>query len=199
MSMSRIVRRLGQAKRRPNMAWHVSLAHVGSALTLDPTYSRAALRCAALVFLLCICALTPAGAVEPGEILKDPALEARARRLSQELRCVVCQNQSIDESNAPLAHDLRVLVRERLKAGDRDDEVLAFVEARYGEFVLLRPRFKPQTLLLWLAPLLLLAAAALVLVRARSRRNGAQPESAPLSPDEQRRLDDLLRTDGHPR
>jgi len=169
--------------------------NVGSALRL----TQPALRRAALVFLVCLCALTPAGAVEPGEMLKDPALEARARRLSQELRCVVCQNQSIDESNAPLAHDLRVIVRERLMAGDRDDEVLAFVEARYGEFVLLRPRFKPQTLLLWLAPLLLLAAAALFLLRARSRRNDAQLEARPLSPDEQRRLDDLLHTDGHPR
>ena len=83
-------------------------------------------------------------------MLKDPALEARARRLSQELRCVVCQNQSIDNSNAPLAHDLRVIVRERLAAGDSDAQVLAFVEARYGAFVLLRPRLKPETVLLWL-------------------------------------------------
>ena len=100
-------------------------------------------------------------------MLKDPALEARARTISQELRCVVCQNQSIDDSNAPLAHDLRVLVRERLTAGDTDSQVLAFVEARYGEFVLLRPRFKLQTLLLWLTPLLLLGGAAVFLVRAR--------------------------------
>jgi cytochrome c-type biogenesis protein CcmH len=132
-------------------------------------------------------------------MLADPAIEARARRLSQELRCVVCQNQSIDESNAPLAHDLRVIVRERLVAGDSDAEVLAFVEARYGAFVLLRPRFKPQTVLLWLAPPLLLAGAAIFLLRARSRRNVARQETAPLSPDEQRRLDDLLRTDGRPR
>ena len=114
-------------------------------------------------------AITPAHAVEPGEILKDPALEARARTISQELRCVVCQNQSIDDSNAPLAHDLRVIVRERLTAGDTDSQVLAFVESRYGEFVLLRPRFKLQTLLLWLTPLLLLGGAAVFLVRARSR------------------------------
>ena len=93
-------------------------------------------------------------------MLNDPALEARARKLSQELRCVVCQNQSIDDSNAPLAHDLRVIVRERLAAGDSDPQVLAFVQARYGEFVLLRPPLKLQTLLLWLAPLLLLAGAA---------------------------------------
>ena len=139
------------------------------------------------------CLFTPAHAVEPGEILKDPALEARARTISQELRCVVCQNQSIDDSNAPLAHDLRVLVRERLTAGDTDSQVLAFVEARYGEFVLLRPRFKLQTLLLWLTPLLLLGGAAVFLVRARSR----QPASgaAPLSADEQKRLDELLAQD----
>jgi len=139
--------------------------------------------------------LTPAHAVEPGEMLKDPALEARARQLSQELRCVVCQNQSIDDSSAPLAHDLRVIVRERLKAGDTDSQVLAFVEARYGAFVLLRPRFKLQTLLLWLTPLLLLAAAGAVLYRARSRPAGPAPESSPLSADEQKRLDELLAAD----
>lgn len=142
---------------------------------------------AALCFLLF---LTPAHAVEPGEILKDPALEARARTISQELRCVVCQNQSIDDSNAPLAHDLRVIVRERLTAGDTDSQVLAFVESRYGEFVLLRPRFKLQTLLLWLTPLLLLGGAAIFLVRARSREPAAS--TAPLSADEQKRLDELL-------
>ena len=166
--------------------------NVGSALRL----TQPALRRAALVFLVCLCALTPAGAVEPGEMLKDPALEARARRLSQELRCVVCQNQSIDESNAPLAHDLRVIVRERLTAGDSDAQVLAFVEARYGAFVLLRPRFRPQTLLLWLAPVLLLAGAAIFVLRARWRRGEARREAAPLTPDEQKRLDDLLRADG---
>jgi cytochrome c-type biogenesis protein CcmH len=140
-----------------------------------------------------MCAPLPAGAVEPGEMLKDPALEARARRLSQELRCVVCQNQSIDDSNAPLAHDLRVLVRERLAAGDTDAQVLAFVEARYGEFVLLRPRLKPQTLLLWLTPFILLAGAVAFLVRARSRRAPEAGAAAPLSPEERKRLDDLLR------
>jgi cytochrome c-type biogenesis protein CcmH len=141
-------------------------------------------------------ALGPAQAVEPGEMLKDPALEARARRLSQELRCVVCQNQSIDDSNAPLAHDLRVIVRERLAAGDSDAEVLAFVEARYGAFVLLRPRFKPQTLLLWMTPLLLLAGAAAYLLRVRSRLRASHPETARLSAEEERRLDELVRADG---
>ena len=105
----------------------------------------------------------------------------------------MCQNQSIDDSNAPLAHDLRVIVRERLTAGDTDGQVLAFVEARYGQFVLLRPPFKLQTLLLWLTPLLLLGGVAVFLVRARSR----QPASGatPLSADEQKRLDELLAQD----
>jgi cytochrome c-type biogenesis protein CcmH len=137
-------------------------------------------------------ALSPAQAVEPGEKLKDAALEARARHISQELRCVVCQNQSIDDSSAPLAHDLRVIVRERLVAGDSDAQVLAFVEARYGSFVLLRPRLKPETVLLWLTPLLLLGGAAAYLIRARRRPAGAPAETAPLSPEEQRRLAQLM-------
>jgi cytochrome c-type biogenesis protein CcmH len=142
-----------------------------------------------------VLALTPAHAVQPGEMLKDPALEARARKLSQELRCVVCQNQSIDDSNAPLAHDLRVIVRERLAAGDSDAQVLSFVEARYGSFVLLRPRFKPQTLLLWFTPMLLLAGAGLFLLRARRHRLAAGGQPSPLSAEEQRRLDALLQQD----
>jgi cytochrome c-type biogenesis protein CcmH len=148
---------------------------------------------AAALLMLLLLLLTPAHAVEPGEILKDPALETRARKISQELRCVVCQNQSIDDSNAPLAHDLRVIVRERLTAGDTDSQVLAFVESRYGEFVLLRPRFKLQTLLLWLTPLLLLGGAAIFLMRARARAPASI--AAPLSADEQKRLDELLAPD----
>jgi cytochrome c-type biogenesis protein CcmH len=142
-------------------------------------------------------AVPPVRAVEPGEMLKDPALEARARRISQELRCLVCQNQSIDDSNAELARDLRVLVRERLAAGDSDAAVLAFVEARYGEFVLLRPPLKLHTLALWAAPLLLLLGIAIYLLRA-TRRQPAQASSAsqqpsPLTPAEQKRLDVLLK------
>ncbi len=138
----------------------------------------------------------PVQAVEPGEMLKDPNLEARARHISQELRCLVCQNQSIDDSSAELARDLRILVRERLAAGDSDAAVLAFIEARYGEFVLLRPRLAPHTLLLWLTPLLLLGGAAVALLR-RSRkrfsvRAGEEPQ-AQLSPAERQRLDELLR------
>lgn len=140
--------------------------------------------------------ISPADAVQPDEVLKDPALEARARRLSQELRCVVCQNQSIDDSNAPLAHDLRVLVRERLSAGDTDAQVLAYVTVRYGDFVLLRPPFKPQTLLLWLAPLLLLGGALVFL--ARRRTPVAADAAEPLSPDEQRRVADIVRAGDPP-
>ncbi len=156
-------------------------------------HSPFAIRLWTAALLALLIALAPADAVEPGEMLKDMALEARARRLSQELRCVVCQNQSIDDSNASLAHDLRVLVRERLLAGDSDAEVLAFVEARYGSFVLLRPRLTPQTVFLWLTPLLLLVGAAAYLVRIRRRPAAASAETAPLSPEEQRRLAELMR------
>jgi cytochrome c-type biogenesis protein CcmH len=106
---------------------------------------------------------------------------------------VVCQNQSIDDSNAPLAHDLRVLVRERLVAGDSDAQVLAYVEARYGAFVLLRPRLTPQTLLLWTTPLILLAGAAAYLWSSRRRRAGEPAQPAALSPEEQRRLEEILK------
>jgi cytochrome c-type biogenesis protein CcmH len=152
---------------------------------------------AALAFFLFLAgAWAPAHAVQPDEILKDPALEARARHISQELRCLVCQNQSIDDSNAELARDLRLLVRERLSAGDSDAAVLAFVEDRYGEFALLRPRFSAHTLLLWLTPLLLLAGAAVAILRHTRRRlspTGTAPQPAPLSPDEQQRLEALLK------
>lgn len=134
-----------------------------------------------------------AHAVEPHEVMSDPKLEARARVLSQELRCLVCQNQSIDDSNAELARDLRVLVRERLAAGDSDKQVLAFVEARYGEFVLLRPPFNARTLLLWLTPLLFLGVAGYLVFR-RSSAHAAAAATAPLSAEEQRRLDQLLKS-----
>lgn len=135
-------------------------------------------------------------AVEPDEILTDPVLENRARRLSAELRCMVCQNQSIDDSNAPLARDLRVLVRERLKAGSTDAEVRAFLVARYGEFVLLKPPLSTGTVLLWLTPLLVLAGIGL-LVAARLR-NGTSPTAAAgqqLTDDERRRVDAILARD----
>src|SRR3954462_2588341 len=124
-----------------------------------------------LVFCAALAGATPVCAVTPEEILPDPQLEARARTLSHELRCMVCQNQSIDDSDAPLAHDLRLLVRERLSAGDSDRQVVDFLVARYGEFVLLKPRFEWHTALLWLVPpgILLVGTVALV-VLARSRR-----------------------------
>lgn len=120
------------------------------------------LRRVALLFFIFI---IPALAVQPDEILKDPALEARARSLSTGLRCLVCQNQSIDDSDAPLAKDLRILIRERLQAGDSDGQVIDYVVARYGDFVLLRPRFNAQTWLLWLSPFAILIAAAVFLLR----------------------------------
>ncbi len=137
-------------------------------------------------------------AVEPGEILSDPALETRARALSKELRCMVCQNQSIDDSDAPLARDLRVLVRERLQSGDSDRQVIDFLVARYGEFVLLRPRFSSHTVLLWLGPaaFLLFGAFGLFAIsrryRMRARAGSTISEPAQLTPDEEARLSELL-------
>src|SRR3989440_11566815 len=145
--------------------------------------------------------LVPAFAVQPDEILKDPVLEARARTLSQELRCMVCQNQSIDDSDAPLAKDLRVLVRERLTAGDSDNQVIDFLVARYGEFVLLKPRFSMHTLVLWLAPFAALAIGACGLI-AFLRRRGTELEAAraqeQLTPAEQSRVAELLKESGQP-
>ena len=160
----------------------------------------------ASVPLACLAAMLAAGAafaVEPDEILPDPALEARARAISSELRCLVCQNQSIDDSNAPLARDLRLLVRERLKAGDSDGEVLRFVEDRYGEFVLLRPPLSWHTLLLWLAPVLALIIAVWATARAWRRRQtvAVAPNQAaePLTSDEEDRLREILaETEGKP-
>jgi cytochrome c-type biogenesis protein CcmH len=131
-----------------------------------------------------------ARAVQPDEILKDPALESRARTLSQELRCMVCQNQSIDDSDAPLAKDLRVLVRERLTAGDSDGQVISFLVARYGEFVLLRPRMNAHTVLLWSAPFAVLIIAGLAFLFAGRRR--AAVAMTRLTPDEEARINALL-------
>lgn len=145
-----------------------------------------------IALLALLLAPAMARAVTPDEILKDPALEARARHLSQELRCMVCQNQSIDDSDAPLAKDLRVLVRERLVKGDSDRQVLDFLVSRYGEFVLLKPPFQVQTLLLWaLSPLVLLIGIGALILMARRRRSVSMEPSA-LSRDEQRRLKALV-------
>ena len=131
-----------------------------------------------------------AAAVEPGEMLKDPALEARARAISQEIRCLVCQNQSIDDSNADLAHDLRIIVRERLTAGNSDKQVKDYLVARYGDFVLLDPPLKTKTIILWAGPAaVLLLGTAIIAVAARRRRAVV---AAPLSEEERRRLAQLL-------
>ena len=132
-------------------------------------------------------------AVQPDEMLQNPALEARARTLSQQLRCMVCQNESIDESDAPLAHDLRVLVRERLQAGDSNAQVLDFLVARYGEFVLLKPRLSWRTAILWgLPPALLLTGITLLVIAAARRRQRAQEPAANLTAAEQARLRKIL-------
>ncbi len=156
--------------------------------------------------LLVIMALAPwtslplssvAFAVEPDEMLSDPALEARARALSQGLRCLVCQNESIDDSAAPLAHDIRVLVRERIKAGDTDQQVIDFLVARYGEFVLLKPPLSWHTAVLWgLPPGLLLIGIAMMIVLARRKTN--VPATVALTQTEAARVEELLRREGLP-
>jgi cytochrome c-type biogenesis protein CcmH len=148
----------------------------------------------AIIVLAAISCLAPltAHAVQPDEVLPDPALEARARAISEGLRCLVCQNQSIDDSDAPLAKDLRLLVRERLKAGDSDEEITDFIVARYGEFVLLKPRLSPHTLLLWFATPAVFAAALGLIWLAYRRRKEAGQGAAPLSANEERRLKRLL-------
>lgn len=150
---------------------------------------------AVLGMLVALALLTPsAQAVTPDEVLRDPVLEARARDISQLLRCVVCQNQSIDDSNAPLAHDLRVIVRERLVSGDTDRQAIDFIVGRYGNFVLLNPPMKPDTLALWFGPLLFLLAAALGFGRYLRRRSNEQGSETPvaLTTIEQQRMAELL-------
>jgi cytochrome c-type biogenesis protein CcmH len=150
------------------------------------------------VFTVVLVSPLSALAVQPDEVLADAALEARARTLSKELRCMVCQNQSIDDSDAPLARDLRILVRERLTAGDSDQQVIDFLVARYGEFVLLKPRFAWHTALLWLGPAAVLLIGALGIVVA-ARRHQARARAATvasgetaLTPQEAARLDEIL-------
>jgi cytochrome c-type biogenesis protein CcmH len=142
------------------------------------------------IFLLLLLAFSPAHAVQPDEQLADAGLEARARGISAELRCLVCQNQSIDDSSAPLARDLRILVRERLEAGDSDSEVQDYLVARYGDFILLKPRFAVYTLILWLTPLAVLLMGAIVAFW-RFRRPVAA--GGGLSPDEEEKLARILR------
>lgn len=153
-------------------------------------------RLAVLVLLLLAWAM-PAGAVDPGEMLADPALEARARDISKDLRCLVCQNQSIDDSDAQLARDLRVLVRQRLAAGSSNEEVVDYVVSRYGDFVLLRPPFKLSTYALWIGPAVIFAVGLLAIVVFYRRRAGiAETAPPPLSAEESRRLERLLDGDG---
>ena len=143
-----------------------------------------------LALLLALMLGAPAMAVNPDEVLADPALETRARDISSQLRCLVCQNESIDDSNADLAREIRLIVRERLVAGDTDDEVLQFLVDRYGEYVLLQPVVAQHTTLLWAAaPLALLVGGVVIVVASRRRKAVAEP--AVLTPDEQRALDEL--------
>jgi cytochrome c-type biogenesis protein CcmH len=140
------------------------------------------MRTVLLGLLLALAAASQAFAIAPDEMLKDPALEARARHIGQSLRCLVCQNESIEDSEAGLARDLRAIVRERVTAGDSDRAVVDYVVSRYGQFVLLRPRLEPETWVLWFGPALLVAGAgAAIVLRARRKRSIAE---APLSPDE---------------
>jgi cytochrome c-type biogenesis protein CcmH len=156
-------------------------------------FSARAFSVPALAVFLALTApqIQPAVAVQPDEVLKDQALESRARALSRELRCLVCQSQSIDDSDAPLARDLRLLVRERLTAGDSDSQVVDFLVARYGEFVLLRPRFAWHNAVLWLTPLLVLIAGAVSIFLAVRRRR-VLPAPPPLSAEEERRLAEVI-------
>jgi len=147
-----------------------------------------------LLLLLLLLPAGPAFTVTPDERLADPALEARARAISRELRCVVCQNESVDESNAALARDVRLLLRERLVAGDSDAAAIGFLVARYGDFVLLRPPLRPETWVLWYGPFVLLVLAAggtWVALRRRAQADGPPP----LSAEERARIDRILRED----
>lgn len=151
----------------------------------------------ALMLVLALGWSFPVRAVQPDEMLSDPKLEARARVISEQLRCLVCQNESIDQSEAPLAHDLRVLVRQRIEAGDSDAQVMNFIVARYGEFVLLKPRLEWRTALLWGTPPGLLLIGIVMLLIAARRRNGAAVVigSANLTAAEEARVAELLRGD----
>jgi len=144
-----------------------------------------------LALILCLAAVS-AVAVNPDEVLDDPVLEARAREISKGLRCLVCQNQSIDESDASLAKDLRILVRERLVAGDSNEQVIDYVVSRYGDFVLLKPRFKSYTLALWLGPVLIVGLGLLAVIIFFRRRPSAAAAPAPLSKAEKKRLKALM-------
>lgn len=152
------------------------------------SFARGRSALAAFALLSALGAAGSGRAVEPDEVLPDAKLEARARDVSSGLRCLVCQNQSIDDSAAPLARDLRLIVREHLAAGDSDDQIRAYLVQRYGDFVLLKPPFEPATLLLWGTPALVVLLGGLALLRRRRPADGLRP----LSPDEQARLEALM-------
>jgi cytochrome c-type biogenesis protein CcmH len=148
-----------------------------------------------LAMVLLLTSLTlPAFAVQPDEVLDDPALEQRARELSAKMRCVVCQNQSIDDSDAPLARDLRLLIRERLVKGDSNDQIVDFLVARYGDFVLLKPRLNAKTIALWAGPFLILLLGMFIVWRQRRIVKATAPESG-LSDDERKQLEKILKDD----
>ena len=147
---------------------------------------------ALLLLPLLLALASPALAVQPDEVMKDPALETRARALSSELRCLVCQNESIDDSEAPLARDIRILIRERIGKGESNDAVRAYLVSRYGDFILLKPPFKPKTLLLWLSPVLTLGLGVAAALYARGRAPAATPA---LSAEEETRLAALTNGD----
>jgi cytochrome c-type biogenesis protein CcmH len=142
-----------------------------------------------LILTLVLLFAGPVLAVQPSEMLKDPAQEARAREISKGLRCVVCQNESIDESNAEIAHDMRVLVRERIVAGDTDKQIIEYMRSRYGDYVLLAPRFMTSTLALWIGPLIILVIGGFIV--AARLRNTPRAAAAPLSAEERAALDAL--------
>jgi cytochrome c-type biogenesis protein CcmH len=147
-----------------------------------------------LIVIFALAAVLPARAVQPDEVLADPALEQRARELSADLRCLVCQNQSIDDSDAPLARDLRLLLRERLKAGETDKQVIDYLVSRYGEFILLKPRFSAQTFALWLGPFLILLFGIWKITQNRRAKAQAKVEQ-PLSAEEAEKFNKLINPD----
>lgn len=153
---------------------------------------------ALVILMLGIGISSPGHAVLPDEVLQDPALEARARELSKDLRCLVCQNQSIDDSNAPLARDLRVLVRERLLAGDSDDDIRYFIVERYGDYVLLTPPFNASTFLLWVGPGLIFIGGMTIAFFSFRRHGRAEPVAGISNPEEQKRINTLLNDDKDP-
>jgi cytochrome c-type biogenesis protein CcmH len=184
-------------------AAHVALAPAQTLALFQSIVARRSNRLKkilALVFAVAVMsASSSAYAVQPDEIMADPVNEARARELSRELRCMVCQNQSIDDSEAPLARDLRLLVRERISAGDSDAQVIDFLVARYGEFVLLKPRLEPHTLLLWLLPPLVLGGGGLALwMHSRRSRPAVVETPVTLTPDEEARLSALMADEASP-